>query len=59
MYINCSKAYMIKRVSKNMKILLFIDQCAVHPQDTSYLKNEKIVFRSQTAPKFSNYSTRV
>jgi hypothetical protein len=58
MFINCSRACMIKQVLKNMKILLFIDQCAVYPQDTSYLKNEKIVFCPQTAPKFSNYSTR-
>jgi hypothetical protein len=28
--------------SRNRKILLFIDQCAAHPQDTSYLKNVNV-----------------
>jgi hypothetical protein len=30
--------------SQNRKILLFLDQCAAHPQDASYLKNVKVVF---------------
>jgi hypothetical protein len=42
-----------KMSSQNRKILLFIDQCAAHPQNTRYLKNVKDVFL-QTF----NYSTR-
>lgn len=30
--------------AKNRKILLFIDQCAAHPKNTSALKNVKVVF---------------
>jgi hypothetical protein len=33
-----------KMSSHNRKILLFLDQCAAHPQDTSYLKNVKVVY---------------
>jgi hypothetical protein len=33
-----------KMSSQNRKILLFLDQCAAHPQDTCYLKNVKVVF---------------
>jgi hypothetical protein len=33
-----------KMSSQNSKILHFLDQCATHPQDTSYLKNVKVVF---------------
>jgi hypothetical protein len=33
-----------KTSSQNTKILLFIDQCVVHPQGTSYLTNEKVAF---------------
>jgi hypothetical protein len=36
--------------SQSRKILLFLDQCAAHPQDTSYLKNVKWCFFPQTAP---------
>jgi hypothetical protein len=30
--------------AKNRKILLFIDQCAAHPGDTTALKNIKFIF---------------
>jgi hypothetical protein len=33
-----------KMSSQNRKILLFLDQCAAHPQNTSYLKNVKVVY---------------
>jgi hypothetical protein len=33
-----------KMSSQNRKVLLFLDQCAARPQDTSYLKNVKVVF---------------
>jgi hypothetical protein len=33
-----------KMRSQNTNILLFLDQCSAHPQDTSYLKNVKVVF---------------
>lgn len=33
-----------KMSSQNRKILLFIDQCVVHPQGTSYLTNVKVIF---------------
>ena len=31
-------------VARNRKILLFIDQCAAHPRDTTALKNIKVIF---------------
>jgi hypothetical protein len=42
-----------KMSSKNRKILLLIDWCAVLSQDTSYLKNVKVVFlqTSQQSPQ--------
>jgi hypothetical protein len=43
---------------QNRKILLFFDQCAAHPQDTSFLKNVKVVSFPQTAPAFSNHLNR-
>jgi hypothetical protein len=44
---------------QNRKILLFLDRCAAHPQDTRYLKRVKVVFfPPQTAPGFSNHLTR-
>jgi len=33
-----------KTGSQNRKILLFIDQCVVHPQGKSYLTNVKVAF---------------
>jgi hypothetical protein len=33
-----------KMSCQNKKILLFLDQCAAHSQDTSFLKNVKVVF---------------
>ena len=38
------RAVHAKTSSQNRKILLFIDQCVVHPQDTSYLTNVKVAF---------------
>jgi hypothetical protein len=43
-----------KMTSQNRKILFIVDQCAAHPQDTSYLENVKLVFSPQTALAFSN-----
>jgi hypothetical protein len=28
----------------NRKVLLFVDKCPVHPPDTTFLKNVKVVF---------------
>jgi hypothetical protein len=47
----------VKMCSQNRKILLFIDLCPDHPQDTSYPKNVKIVFSPLTAPAFSSHVT--
>jgi hypothetical protein len=42
-FIDYFRALDAKMSSQNRKILLFLDQCAAHPQDTSYLKNVKVV----------------
>jgi hypothetical protein len=46
-----------KMSSQNRKILLFTNQCAAHPKDTSYVENLKFVLFPQTAPAFSNHMT--
>jgi hypothetical protein len=43
-FTDCLRALDAKMSSQNRKILLFLDQCAAHPQDTSFLKNVKVVF---------------
>jgi hypothetical protein len=34
----------IARQAKSRKILIFIDQCAAHPRDTTALKNIEVLF---------------
>jgi hypothetical protein len=43
-FFNYLRALDAKMSSQNKKILLSTDQCSAHPQDTSYLKNEKLLF---------------
>jgi hypothetical protein len=57
-FIDYLRALDVKMSSKNTKMLLIVDQCAAHPQDTSYLKNMKICFISQIAPAFFNDLSR-
>jgi hypothetical protein len=52
------RALDVKMSSENRKILLFTDQCAPHPKDTSYLENLNVVVFPQTASAFSNHLTR-
>jgi hypothetical protein len=33
-----------KLAAKSSKILLFIDQCAAHPKNTTFLNTNKVVF---------------
>jgi hypothetical protein len=47
-----------KMSSQNRKILLFLDQCAAHLQDTSFLKNVKVMFFPPNCTRFSNRLTK-
>jgi hypothetical protein len=38
-----------KMGAKNRKILLFIDQCATHPRDTTAVKNISFIISAQIA----------
>jgi hypothetical protein len=57
-FIDYLRALDVKMSSQNRKILLFTDQCALHPQDTCYAENLKVLLFPQTASAFSNHLTR-